>query len=573
MKKFTLSLFAIAITISAFAQITKLDASNIERASNHQELMNNEKSAWIGGGFDYYYTAAVTGDEFFIVGSDFAEATSGNQITKVKFYHELGTVTFTSGPVTFDNTQYTIKIYENPTLGGALSGSGLYDLPIGTPVYTESVTLSAAESGAIYEHTLSTPYDINSNEFWVSVTFDNGKGAMRLAGPAAANEEVYWMTYNYSGTNYAVTTDFGEVGNPAFYALGISLFVDDGGAYVEQSDLATKFINIYPSPTSYITTLTITETEDLIIYPVTVNNGPDATSADATYSATINGVELIAATTLDLSTTPLPFEYYQPIFLPDGSYTITAAELDALTLPLTFDVCFTVTYSGTDPNTDNDLGCITVTRGELPETTCDLESVFMTSNSDPTPIATEITLGANDDLSLFPAVANNGPDEANTTGAVSITVDGVEMINQDVDFTGLTNGSIAPLTPTGYNLTAAQMTTAGLTGTFDVCLSVSYNSVDPNADNDELCITITRETVNVESNLTSTISVYPNPANNVITVANAENSNIVVLNMVGEVVASIENASANQTIDITNLASGSYFVRVNSEVFKVNVVK
>jgi hypothetical protein len=71
----------------------------------------------------------------------------------------------------------------------------------------------------------------------------------------------------------------------------------------------------------------------------------------------------------------------------------------------------------------------------------------------------------------------------------------------------------------------------------------------------------------------SNISVYPNPANNVITVANAENSNIVVLNMVGEVVASIENASANQTIDISNLASGAYFVRVNSEVFKVNVVK
>ncbi|NCC87555.1 MAG: T9SS type A sorting domain-containing protein [Clostridia bacterium] len=77
----------------------------------------------------------------------------------------------------------------------------------------------------------------------------------------------------------------------------------------------------------------------------------------------------------------------------------------------------------------------------------------------------------------------------------------------------------------------------------------------------------------VESNISSNISVYPNPTNNVITVANAENSNIVVLNMVGEVVASIENASANQTIDISNLASGAYFVRVNSEVFKVNVVK
>ena len=85
-------------------------------------------------------------------------------------------------------------------------------------------------------------------------------------------------------------------------------------------------------------------------------------------------------------------------------------------------------------------------------------------------------------------------------------------------------------------------------------------------------ITIQAST-SIKSNVNSNISVFPNPANNVITVTNAENSNIVVLNMVGEVVASIENASANQTIDISNLASGSYFVRVNSEVFKVNVVK
>jgi hypothetical protein len=81
------------------------------------------------------------------------------------------------------------------------------------------------------------------------------------------------------------------------------------------------------------------------------------------------------------------------------------------------------------------------------------------------------------------------------------------------------------------------------------------------------------ESSNVESNIAAAISVYPNPANNVITVANAENENIVVINMLGEVVANISNATSNQTIDISELSNGTYFVRVNSEVFKINVVK
>lgn len=72
---------------------------------------------------------------------------------------------------------------------------------------------------------------------------------------------------------------------------------------------------------------------------------------------------------------------------------------------------------------------------------------------------------------------------------------------------------------------------------------------------------------------TSNISVYPNPANNVINVVNAEDAKIFVINMLGEVVTSIENASSNQTIDLSNLSEGTYFVKVNSEVFKINVLK
>jgi len=77
----------------------------------------------------------------------------------------------------------------------------------------------------------------------------------------------------------------------------------------------------------------------------------------------------------------------------------------------------------------------------------------------------------------------------------------------------------------------------------------------------------------VNSNVAAAVSVYPNPANDVITVANAENANIVIVNMIGEVVANVNNASSNQTIDISNLANGTYFVKVDGNVFKINVVK
>ena len=76
-----------------------------------------------------------------------------------------------------------------------------------------------------------------------------------------------------------------------------------------------------------------------------------------------------------------------------------------------------------------------------------------------------------------------------------------------------------------------------------------------------------------EENIAETIAVYPNPTNSMVTIANAEGKDIVVINSLGQVVASIENAAANQTIDVTNFANGTYFVKVDAEVVKLNVVK
>ena len=77
----------------------------------------------------------------------------------------------------------------------------------------------------------------------------------------------------------------------------------------------------------------------------------------------------------------------------------------------------------------------------------------------------------------------------------------------------------------------------------------------------------------VEENIAESIAVYPNPTSSMVTIANAEGKDIIVVNSLGQVVASIENAAANQTIDVSNFANGTYFVKVDGEVVKLNVVK
>ena len=230
--------------------------------------------------------------------------------------------------------------------------------------------------------------------------------------------------------------------------LCLAFYVEDGQAYVENSDLSAFFLNVYPNPTGEApATMTLSETDDLVLYPAFQNNGPDAVTAPVNIDITVNGMSIFES--------PAAFNFSAEDNLPNGYYT-----------PISF--------------------------GE----------------------------GQN----------------------------------------------YVPL-----SLTAAQL--EGITGTFNVCLTVTYTGVDNNSNNNQACIAITRGPVAVEENIAEAVSVYPNPANDMFTVANAEGATIVVVNSLGQVVASIENAASNQTIDASNFANGTYFVKVNESVVKINVVK
>ena len=221
----------------------------------------------------------------------------------------------------------------------------------------------------------------------------------------------------------------------------------------------------------------------------------------------------------------------------------------------------------------------------------DITAGFMAGETAPYSAAeANITLGANDPLTVYPYIQNIGPDATTNSVNVTLTVNNVELISQPIDLSGeysLQAGYFTfiyaytddpnPSETSEFHyditLTAEELDQMNLPSTFDVCLTATYAGVDNNANNNTACLHITRNVTSVEENIAEAVSVYPNPANDMFTVANAEGATIVVVNSLGQVVASIENAASNQTIDASNFANGTYFVKVNESVVKINVVK
>ena len=79
-----------------------------------------------------------------------------------------------------------------------------------------------------------------------------------------------------------------------------------------------------------------------------------------------------------------------------------------------------------------------------------------------------------------------------------------------------------------------------------------------------------------ENNVENSLSIYPNPASNIVNILNDNSlniTNIEIIDLTGRIVLNIENTT---DIDVSNLPEGQYFVKVYSEstiVRKLSVVK
>lgn len=69
--------------------------------------------------------------------------------------------------------------------------------------------------------------------------------------------------------------------------------------------------------------------------------------------------------------------------------------------------------------------------------------------------------------------------------------------------------------------------------------------------------------------ISTSISVYPNPSNGVFTVELNERADVQVMNILGSVVYRQELSAFKNVIDLSSQASGVYFVNVNGEVTKI----
>ena len=474
MKKFYMILAALLIGSVCFAQKT---FSVSERYTTTTPAVA-ERSAWVGNQSGSNILGITTGHAIIMRGEQFSSSyAAGNTITKIKFstcdpqnITGQGATTYAS----YTNNNFTVKIYEGgqystdyTTEGAIVYTDGCY----GTEVRSQSYTQTAFGENIVE---LTNPYTIGSTNFWIVIECAGNTvflmdilqvgDAMPIAtwqqladASITSQNYMYSETYTPQGSSQSM-----EIvnNNALFYQetettiqtygaeLCLAFYVEDGQAYVENSDLSAFFLNVYPNPTGEApATMTLSETDDLVLYPAFQNNGPDAVTAPVNIDITVNGMSIFES--------PAAFNFSAEDNLPNGYYT-----------PISF--------------------------GE----------------------------GQN----------------------------------------------YVPL-----SLTAAQL--EGITGTFNVCLTVTYTGVDNNSNNNQACIAITRGPVAVEENIAEAVSVYPNPANDMFTVANAEGATIVVVNSLGQVVASIENAASNQTIDASNFANGTYFVKVNESVVKINVVK
>ena len=85
------------------------------------------------------------------------------------------------------------------------------------------------------------------------------------------------------------------------------------------------------------------------------------------------------------------------------------------------------------------------------------------------------------------------------------------------------------------------------------------------------------EGLGVAQNIAENIQMFPNPTNGIVNFTNVENATIEIYNLMGQVVASMSNASENASIDLSGVANGNYVVRIVKDgaiaTSKLNIVK
>jgi uncharacterized delta-60 repeat protein len=139
--------------------------------------------------------------------------------------------------------------------------------------------------------------------------------------------------------------------------------------------------------------------------------------------------------------------------------------------------------------------------------------------------------------------------------------------NGTVDSTFGTNGIVTTsILPTNDNSKASDVVTQS-TGAIVVGGITTSNNISRFTLVRYHASDITVNVKNVSSKL-STMVVYTNLSNAMITIQGDTHQNIIIQNALGEVVYSKSNGDSSESIDVSGLAEGVYFVRINEQTMK-----
>ena len=198
----------------------------------------------------------------------------------------------------------------------------------------------------------------------------------------------------------------------------------------------------------------------------------------------------------------------------------------------------------------------------------------------------DLYISLDEDLAVNIVVVNNGPDElaAGDSLLMDVAVQGLTLASGGYSQAALSSqGMLTVGTPwiaqLGlFDAATMQQYAQFFPDEFDLCITMRLkNATDTDPSNNQGCVTVHRGDVGIENIVAGEINVYPNPATDVIYVANAEGAQVSVFDMNGRMVNSVESASANQAIDASSLAKGMYIVRIvdgqNVTTKKVSVVR
>ncbi len=314
------------------------------------------------------------------------------------------TAQLVEGVYTFEN------VTANHTIAATFDALPVSDIQVklyadanGTAEIGTTITLSATDDFTVYPAIFNAGPDGASG----IVTFDlQISGASVYGGPQSISLGGYPVPVNYfiiTDTRTFTADYMDRLGLTGTFALCFTVAYSGSGY---DSDLSNNSLCILvtrtngEAPTAIISdlevkvfrdqqmtseiesNLIVAADEDVVVYPVIFNAGPDVAVGTVNLNVQLDGVS-IGEGEITLASQPIAANHSVTI----TPLIISAALLDQGGITGNFELCFSITYSGNDPDLSNNSLCISVTR------TTQLEVDFTTV---PAAINGVVTIGVGD---------------------------------------------------------------------------------------------------------------------------------------------------------------------------------